>query len=79
MLDSNFNSRYKEAEQDILTIHEFANIEAVFKGGLDGYRARRYAAVGDANQSLKSNVEQKRFLKSCYRLYWNNLPLFLQD
>ena len=73
------NSTYEGAQEDILTIHEFANLQGILGGGLDGYRARRYAVIGDANQSLKSDAEQNRFLRACYRLYWNNPSVYLKE
>lgn len=79
MQDEKFNNAYDGCGEDLLTIHEFADLEAVYQGGLDGYRARRYEAIGNANQSLKSAEEQNDFMKACRSLYWHNLSLYLKE
>lgn len=73
------NMTYEQCDEDISTIHEFANLEGILQGGLDGYRARRYEAIQSPNQSLKSKEEQQEFLMACYDLYLHNIPVYLKD
>ena len=73
------NLTYNNATYDIDTIHTFADIPAIYGSGLEGYRAKRMELCGMVNQSLKSEKEQKDFLKACYRLYAHNIKLFLEE